>query len=75
MPPTAIHPRTMPPTAIVARLNQELKRAVEAPEFRSASEGFGRLVTPGTPEEMTETIRDEIPRWRAVVQRAQIKPD
>lgn len=63
------------PAEIVARLNQELKRAVESPEFRSASEGFGRLVTPGTPEEMTATIRDEIPRWREVVQRAGIKPD
>jgi tripartite-type tricarboxylate transporter receptor subunit TctC len=63
------------PAAIVTRLNQELRRAVESPEFRSASEGFGRLVTPGTPEEMTATIRDEIPRWREVAQRAQIKPD
>lgn len=63
------------PAAIVMRLNQELRRAVESPEFRSASEGFGRLVTPGTPEAMTATIRDEIPRWREVVHRAQIKPD
>lgn len=63
------------PAPIVMRLNQELRRAVNSPEFRSASEGFGRLVTPGTPEAMSATIRDEIPRWRAVVQRAQIKPD
>lgn len=63
------------PAAIVARLNQELERAVDSQEFRRASEGLGRLVTPGTPEAMTATIRDEIPRWREVVQRAQIKPD
>lgn len=63
------------PTAVVTRLNQELRRAVESPEFRSASEAFGRLVTPGTPEAMAATIRDEIPRWRDVVQRAKIKPD
>lgn len=63
------------PAEVVSRLNQELKRAVESPEFRRASEGFGRLVTPGTPEEMAATIRDEIPRWREIVQRAQIKPD
>jgi tripartite-type tricarboxylate transporter receptor subunit TctC len=63
------------PAAIVTRLNQELRRAVESPEFRHASEGFGRLVTPGTPEAMVATIRDEIPRWRDVVQRAQIRPD
>ena len=69
-----VAPRGTPPN-IVARLNLELKRAVESPEFRSASEGFGRLVTPGTPEEMVATIRDEIPRWRDVVVRARIKPD
>lgn len=63
------------PAAIVQQLNGELRRAVNAPDFRSASEGFGRLVTPGSPEAMSATIRDEIPRWRAVVQRAQIKPN
>lgn len=69
-----VAPRGTPPE-IVTRLNLELKRAVESPEFRSASEGYGRLVTPGTPEEMAATIRDEIPRWRDVVVRARIKPD
>ncbi|MFN9774207.1 MAG: Bug family tripartite tricarboxylate transporter substrate binding protein [Burkholderiales bacterium] len=63
------------PAPIVTRLNQELRRAVDSPEFRSASEGFGRLVTPGSPEAMTATIRDEIVRWREVVQRAQIRLD
>lgn len=69
-----VAPRGTPPD-VVARLNLELKRAVESPDFRMASEGFGRLVTPGTPEEMAETIRDEIPRWRDVVMRARIKQD
>lgn len=69
-----VAPRGTPP-ALVARLNQELRRAVESPEFRSASEGFGRVVTPGTPEAMAATIREEIPLWRAVVQRARIRPD
>jgi tripartite-type tricarboxylate transporter receptor subunit TctC len=69
-----VAPRGTPPD-IVARLNLELKRAVESPEFRIASEGFGRLVTPGTPDEMTATIREEIPFWRDVVVRARIKPD
>lgn len=63
------------PAAIVTRLNQELRRAVDSSAFRSMSEGFGRLVTPGSPEAMIETILEEIPRWREVVQRARIKPD
>jgi tripartite-type tricarboxylate transporter receptor subunit TctC len=69
-----VAPRGTPAT-IVTRLNQELRRAVDSPTFRSASEGFGRLVTPGSPEAMTATIREEIPRWREVVQRARIKTD
>lgn len=63
------------PASIVTRLNQELRRAVDSSAFRTMSEGFGRLITPGSPEAMTETIREEIPRWREVVQRARIKPD
>jgi hypothetical protein len=31
------------------------------------------LITPSSPEEMAAAIRDEVPRWRDVVQHAQIK--
>lgn len=68
-----IAPRDTPPP-VVAQLNRALRQIVESPDIRALFEGAGRNVTPGTPDEMKATIRDEIPRWRDVVRRAQIKP-
>jgi tripartite-type tricarboxylate transporter receptor subunit TctC len=61
------------PPEVVARLNRDLTTAIQSPELRLAFESAGRLITPGTPEDMAATIRDEVPRWREVVQQAQIR--
>ena len=61
------------PSAVIERLNRDLATAVTSPEIRRMFEPTGRLITPGTPDEMAATIRDDIPRWREIVQRAQIK--
>jgi len=61
------------PPAVIARLNHDLTTAMQSPDIRRIFEPSGRLITPGTPEEMAATIRAEIPRWREIVQRAQIK--
>jgi len=63
------------PPPVIARLNRDLASAIGSPEIRAIFEPSGRLITPGSPEEMAATIRDEIPRWREIVLRAQIKPD
>ena len=54
-------------------LFRSLTTAMQSPDIRRIFEPSGRLITPGTPEEMAATIRAEIPRWREIVQRAQIK--
>jgi tripartite-type tricarboxylate transporter receptor subunit TctC len=69
-----VAPAGVPP-AIVARLNHDLAIAVRSPDIVASFEKAGRAITPGKPEEMAATIRDEIPRWREVVRRAHIKPD
>jgi tripartite-type tricarboxylate transporter receptor subunit TctC len=69
-----VAPAGVPP-AVVARLNHDLALAVKSPDIVASFEKAGRVITPGTPEEMAATIRDEIPRWREVVRRAQIKVD
>jgi tripartite-type tricarboxylate transporter receptor subunit TctC len=58
---------------VIARLNRDLTAAIQSPDIRRGFEAAGRLITPGTPEEMAATIRQEVPRWREVVQHAQIK--
>jgi len=63
------------PAPIVARLNRDLAAAVRSPDIVQSFERAGRLITPGTPLEMADTIRDEIPHWREIIRRANIKPD
>lgn len=61
------------PADVIARLNRDLTTAIQSAQIRSSFEAVGRLITPGSPQEMAATIRDEVPRWREVVQLAQIK--
>ncbi len=63
------------PAAVVQRLSAELGRAVASPTVRSAFESSGRLVEPGSPEEMAAVIRSETPVWRDIIHRARITPD
>lgn len=60
------------PPAVIARLNRDLTSAIQSPEIRRSFEASGRLITPGTSEQMATTIREELPRWREVVQNANI---
>jgi tripartite-type tricarboxylate transporter receptor subunit TctC len=69
-----IAPRGVP-AAIITRMNRELTRAIESPDLRSSYESLGRIIMPGTPQAMTATIHEEIPRWRALVKRAHITLD
>ena len=63
------------PVDIVQRLSAELSRAMSSPALRVAFESTGRIVSPGSPDEMASTIRSETPVWRAIVQRARITSD
>jgi len=63
------------PADIVQRLSAELSRAVMSPALRAAFESTGRIVNPGSPGEMSATIRSETPVWRGIVQRARITAD
>lgn len=60
---------------VIDRLNQEFIRAMSAPEIREQFEGLGRIVSTGTPKQMTDMIVGEIPRWRELIRKAGIKPD
>ena len=62
------------PPQIVARLNREFARALEAPELKAYYETAGRNIVASSPEALAALIRDEIPRWREVVKAAGIRP-
>lgn len=63
------------PPEVVARLNLAVKRATEAPIFRSRVESEGLVTAVGTPDELTRYLRSEEVRWRKVVAEGRITID
>ena len=63
------------PADVVARLNRELNAIVKDPEVVAALARSGAEVAGSTPAQFTKTIRDEYDNWKAVIQRAGIKPE
>jgi tripartite-type tricarboxylate transporter receptor subunit TctC len=58
------------PPALVNRLSQEINKVLAQPVMR---ERFSTVeITPGTPESFAAYIRQEIPKWRKVIQNAKI---
>jgi tripartite-type tricarboxylate transporter receptor subunit TctC len=58
---------------IVARLNSEIRRAVDTPELRARLDAEGAIPSAGSPEAFAAFIVSEIARWGAVLKRAGIE--
>jgi tripartite-type tricarboxylate transporter receptor subunit TctC len=58
---------------VVARLNEEAVKALRVPEIRDRIVGLGGTVEGGTPEELAELIRNEMPRWSKLIRERGIK--
>ena len=58
---------------IVQKLNLEVGRALKAPEFISQLSKLGIDALGSTPEEFAAFLRQEIPRWKQIVQDAGAK--
>jgi tripartite-type tricarboxylate transporter receptor subunit TctC len=63
------------PTAVVARLNEELVRALRNAEVVEKLKTFGMSAVPGTPEQFDALLRSESARYAKVVREAGIKAD
>ena len=63
------------PREVVARLNAEILRIVNAPEMRDRLGKQGADVRTNTPEEFGTFIRSETAKWAKVVKDANIKVD
>jgi tripartite-type tricarboxylate transporter receptor subunit TctC len=63
------------PAAIVARLNREMNEILASAETREALVAQGMEPDPGPPEAVTQRIRADTEKWRAVVAKAGIKAD
>jgi tripartite-type tricarboxylate transporter receptor subunit TctC len=63
------------PPEIVKRLNAELAKAAETPEFRDRLTGQGYDVLSTTPEQMADSIRSELTKWGKVVKASGARVD
>jgi tripartite-type tricarboxylate transporter receptor subunit TctC len=61
------------PKAIVQKLNLEIGRALKDPEFANQMSKIGIDPLGNTPEEFAAFLRKEIPRWKQIVQDAEVK--
>jgi len=58
------------PGAIIERLNREIKRIVETPEFAQFLKNSGALPLSSTPQELTALLVREVARWGDTAKRA-----
>jgi tripartite-type tricarboxylate transporter receptor subunit TctC len=63
------------PAAEVSRLNTAINLALQSPELAQQFAGEGAVPLPGTPQAFAALIAREIPRWREVVRRGNVRPD
>ena len=61
------------PMDIVRKLNREVLRALNDPEFRDKLRTMGLDPLGFTPEEAAAFLRSELPRWKAIVTEAGVK--
>jgi tripartite-type tricarboxylate transporter receptor subunit TctC len=63
------------PPAIVARIDDEVRKIVASPEMTDRLAVLGAVPMPGTSEQFGRYVRDEIAKWAAVIKAAGVKPD
>jgi tripartite-type tricarboxylate transporter receptor subunit TctC len=63
------------PAAVIARLNQEIARSMNAPAMKQRFLDAGLEVATGTPEEFLGRIKTEITKWGRVIREAGIREE
>jgi tripartite-type tricarboxylate transporter receptor subunit TctC len=63
------------PRAIVERLHAEMKRALAAPDVADRLSKTGLEPIGGRPQELADTVRRDIPRFRKIIQDIGIQPE
>ena len=63
------------PGPIIAKLNAELNRILKSKQTNDFLLGTGVEVAPGTPEELTRTVRDDAARYGKIIKAANIQAE
>ncbi|MDZ5458455.1 Bug family tripartite tricarboxylate transporter substrate binding protein [Azohydromonas lata] len=69
-----VAPKGTPP-AIVARLNQAINQALQAPDLARRITDPGNVIGGGTPEDFAALIASEAQRWGQLIKARGIRPD
>jgi tripartite-type tricarboxylate transporter receptor subunit TctC len=67
-------PRGTPP-AVIARLAQAVRAALETPEVIAALARQGLEAQPGTPEEYGDFLRAEVVKWEPIIRANNLRPE
>ncbi len=63
------------PPSVVSKLNAEMKKALADPVVAERLAGVGLVATGSTPDAMAASIREDLPRFAALVKSIGIKPE
>ena len=63
------------PKAIVEKLNEEIRKAVDSPDLRKAWAEQGAVPMKMTPDEFGKFLREDIEKWARIVKISGAKPD
>lgn len=63
------------PEPIIRKLNDNLQIVLKSPEVVKKMEELGAAPAGGPPSDLTAMFRVEIPKWREVIRKADIKPE
>lgn len=63
------------PQDVIAKLNHSLNKALADPEIIKRIEGHGAIVESSTPEQLGILVKNDLAKWRTVVQRAKLTAD
>ncbi len=63
------------PKDVIAKLNQSLNMDLADPEIIKRIEGHGADVEASTPEQLAELVKNDLQKWKTVVQRAKLQAD
>jgi tripartite-type tricarboxylate transporter receptor subunit TctC len=67
-----VAPANTPPD-IIARLNQQINKALSSPDIAARLASEGAEATPNPPQVFAELITTEIKRWRTVIEKGGVK--
>lgn len=61
------------PAEIVAKLNSDFNEVLKSPAFAKRMEADGSAVIGGPPEQLAQTLRSDIDRWKALIKTVDIR--